>query len=188
MNRLLFTACLLNIIVFYSECGNGCQRYKFLFNSNWQFTRLNEVNLNNNEINNQRTDWPSQYNVKHISSSLDLDIPEEMIKAEFRQHIIEINGLFQQRDIDDEKTFSNNVISLSLGEAKQTKQIIEIENPNLWSPDAPCQYLLRTEVAHNGEILHMEEQRIGIHARAIIEVEPVGFEFRHIALDTAGFS
>ena len=84
MNRLIFTACLMNIISL-PRCKERSQPNIFLFNSNWQFTRLNEVNLNNAELKKQGAEWSSQYDVTQISSKSDLDISKEIIQAEFNQ-------------------------------------------------------------------------------------------------------
>ena len=85
MNRLFFITCLLSIIILNSGCETPFQPNKILFNSEWQFALINEENLSDHEINNQGTDWSSQYNVTYVSSNLGLDISEEEIKTEFNQ-------------------------------------------------------------------------------------------------------
>ena len=72
-------------IISLPGCKERSQPNIFLFNSNWQFTHLNEVNLNNTELKKQGTEWSSQYNVTQISSKSDLDISKEIIQAEFNQ-------------------------------------------------------------------------------------------------------
>jgi beta-galactosidase len=90
------------------------------------------------------------------------------------QRLFIINGLFGERKTGKEVAKAETKESLKGCEAKHTIQKIELENPKLWSPDAPWLYLLRTEIVENGEIVDFEEQRIGI--RRISFSRENGFE------------
>ena len=78
---------------------------------------------------------------------------EEQANILVRQSLIRIDGLFQQRKTGAEIAISEKIAVLSPDEAKHIKQIIEVENPQLWSPDAPFLYILRTELLNNGKLL-----------------------------------
>lgn len=53
-------------------------------------------------------------------------------------------------------------VDLSSGSALDQKQNLHVSAPKLWYPDAPCLYVLRTEVLQGKESLDSEDTRIGI--------------------------
>ena len=53
------------------------------FNNGWQFTRLDKKEVKNQELANQGTEWSSQYDINHVSSEVNLPIPEEKLDSEF---------------------------------------------------------------------------------------------------------
>ena len=346
MIKLFLGACLLSILALCSGCDNKNEPAQFSFNSQWQFTRINQENVNQAEIENQKADWASQYDVTYVTSSGDLQVPAEILSKEFkqlesskwddvslphtpviedltvlrqwqgicyykkqfiadkqwenqlsyiefegamhladvwvngkhitqhaggytpfvievskqlkwneqneilvrldntnnplippgkpvedldfnyfgglyrdvnfivknkihithpilanevagggvfvtynevtnskavinvqthvlneteeqttikvRQRLIEINGLFKQREIGNQIKSSKKAVKLSANEAKHITQIIELENPQLWSPEAPHLYILKTEILHHGKVIDSEEQKIGV--------------------------
>ncbi|TAJ11790.1 glycoside hydrolase family 2 protein [Marinilabiliaceae bacterium JC017] len=90
------------------------------------------------------------------------------------QRLMQIDGLFQQRNISKEVELAKATDMLSPGEAKHIKQSINVTNPRLWSPDAPYLYLLKTEIVQDGKVIDVQEQRIGI--RRIAFSRENGFE------------
>ncbi len=99
---------------------------------------------------------------------------EEKSNIKVRQRLIQIDGLFQQRQVSNEVVLAEVSEVLLPGEAKHVTQRMDVMNPRLWSPDAPYLYLLKTEVVKNGEVIDTEEQRIGI--RRIYYSRENGFE------------
>jgi beta-galactosidase len=97
---------------------------------------------------------------------------QEDIKV--RQRLIQIDGLFMQRTVSNEVVVTEESVTLLPGEANHIKQLLIVDNPRLWSPDAPYLYLLKTEVVKNNRIIDVEEQRIGI--RRIAFSRENGFE------------
>ena len=368
MNKDFFTTCILCILLFSSGCDNIKQPDRFLFNSNWQFINLNKGNTNKVNIENQGSDWSSQYDVTHVSSDTDLRISPNILAAEFKQleslnwedvslphtpkiedltvlqqwqgtcyykkqfkanknwqnqvsyiefegamqladiwingkhlsqhaggytpfvidvsdylkwdepneilvrldnrnnllippgkpvedldfnyyggiyrdvnfivknkihithpilaneiagggvfvtyedvtsekaivnvrthvqndtkeqvdikvkqRLMKIDGLFQTRKIGDEIANSEKIMMLTSGEALHITQSINVENPNLWSPDAPFLYLLRTEILRNGKVIDTEDRRIGI--RSIKYSRKNGFEINGQKLRMVG--
>jgi len=79
-----------------------------------------------------------------------------------RQSLIVINGHFNKRTMGRKVKVIETEEVLSAGEEKHVKQIIEITNPKLWSPDQPNLYLLKTEILKSNSIVDREERRIGI--------------------------
>lgn len=51
---------------------------------------------------------------------------------------------------------------LRTGDSQHVSQQIAVENPKLWSPDAPSLYVLRTEILRGNKVMDAEDTRIGI--------------------------
>ena len=109
---------------------------------------------------------------------------KKQVNIEVRQRLIKIEGLFQHRKTGDEIAVSREPALLLPDEARHIIQIIEIEHPQLWSPDAPFLYLLRTEIVQNGKVVDTEDQRIGI--RRIEYSRKNGFEINGQKLRLVG--
>ncbi|UMB52400.1 DUF4982 domain-containing protein [Lutibacter sp. A64] len=105
-------------------------------------------------------------------------------EVEVHQRLLTINGLFQERNIGVEIGNTKTILNLSSGESKHVKQNINVKQPQLWSPDAPYLYLLKTEVLQNGKIIDSEERRIGI--RSIAFTKKNGFEINGTKLRLEG--
>jgi beta-galactosidase len=93
----------------------------------------------------------------HIKNETD-----EQAQIEIRQRLLQIEGLFQDREIGAEIINLSVPALISSCEDIQLNQIIEVENPQLWSPSTPYLYLLKTEIVQNNKVIDSEEQRIGI--------------------------
>jgi beta-galactosidase len=98
----------------------------------------------------------------------------EQTDIQVHQRLIQMDGLFQQRTISHEVLAATSTVTLLPGENKHVKQILNVIDPRLWSPDAPYLYLLKTEVVKDGQVMDVEEQRIGI--RRIAFSRENGFE------------
>jgi beta-galactosidase len=109
---------------------------------------------------------------------------EEKADIKVRQRLIQIDGLFLQRKVSNEVVLVEVSEALLPGEAKHVTQSIDVEHPQLWSPDAPYLYLLRTEVIQNDRVIDTEEQRIGI--RRINYSREKGFEINGEKLRLVG--
>lgn len=57
---------------------------------------------------------------------------------------------------------TNAYASLPAGDSHSFDQTFVVENPRLWSPDAPNLYLLVTDLLSDGRVIDSEETRIGI--------------------------
>lgn len=53
-------------------------------------------------------------------------------------------------------------VSLPQGTKQSVTQQLTVDNPQLWSPDSPHLYVLRTEVLDGGKVVDSEDTRIGI--------------------------
>lgn len=53
-------------------------------------------------------------------------------------------------------------VNLRAGEKEEVVQMLTVERPRLWCPEAPKLYLLVTELVENGKVIDREETRIGI--------------------------
>lgn len=53
-------------------------------------------------------------------------------------------------------------VNLRAGEKEEVVQMLTVERPRLWCPEAPNLYLLVTELVENGKVIDREETRIGI--------------------------
>ena len=95
-------------------------------------------------------------------------------KVRVKQRLYAINGLYSQRDTGKLITEADTTVTLNANAAKYLNQILNVVRPRLWMPDAPWLYLLRTEIVKGGQLIDMEEQRIGIR-RIKFSVEN-GFE------------
>ena len=99
---------------------------------------------------------------------------KEEVKVFVRQMLIRIDGLFQERNLGTEVLNTETEEMILPGKANNIRQTLEVEQPRLWSPDAPYLYLLRTEIVKNNQVIDVEEQRIGI--RRIAYSREGGFE------------
>ena len=63
-----------------------------------------------------------------------------------------------------EKTVARQTcgIDIASGTAQTASQQLRVERPDLWSPEAPNLYVLRTEVLDGSTVVDVEETRIGI--------------------------
>lgn len=53
-------------------------------------------------------------------------------------------------------------LQLAAKDEKTVRQQVEVERPRLWYPDDPQLYMLRTELIEDGQIVDVEETRVGI--------------------------
>lgn len=81
-SKLIIFTSLSCLILFFTQCKKVAQQNKIVFNTNWEFVRLEEKGINN-KIKNQGTGWESQYNVSHVSTNTTLSIDEKVLKNEF---------------------------------------------------------------------------------------------------------
>ncbi|MGM0532803.1 MAG: glycoside hydrolase family 2 TIM barrel-domain containing protein [Bacteroidota bacterium] len=99
---------------------------------------------------------------------------QKSVDISVRQRLIQINGLFQNRDLGEQVAVSEISKEISPNGSTHINQSINLKEPMLWSPDAPYLYLLRTEIIENEKVIDIEEQRIGI--RHISFTRTNGFE------------
>lgn len=109
---------------------------------------------------------------------------EKTVDVIVRQRLISIDGIFQKRELGEEVALVEKNLKLSPGEDKHLEQIIDLENPRLWSPDEPYLYSLKTEIIHEGLLLDNEEHRIGI--RHINFTRQRGFEINGQKISLVG--
>jgi len=81
---------VLSLGILFMSCSkdNPVETNNFLFNSDWQFVRLNEETDNKAETQNQGNDWSSQYDVTYTSINAQLAVPEDELKKEFGQLLL----------------------------------------------------------------------------------------------------
>jgi len=99
---------------------------------------------------------------------------KEVADILIRQRLIEINGLFQDRELGDQVAVSDISKELLPDGAIHVNQSVDLKEPMLWSPAEPYLYLLRTEIIYNDKVVDIEEQKIGI--RHISFTRANGFE------------
>lgn len=79
-----------------------------------------------------------------------------------RQTLYEMDGLFGKAKRGKRVVSDGQEFILEAGGRRTIVQKMVVENPRLWSPDAPNLYLVCTELIEGGRVADQEDTRIGI--------------------------
>lgn len=79
-----------------------------------------------------------------------------------RHTLYELNGGFGQRHKGKKVGNVMTMLELPAGKSVAEETLLTVQQPRLWSPDAPNLYLLCSEVLREGRVIDREETRIGI--------------------------
>lgn len=87
---------------------------------------------------------------------------EHPVEVQVRHTLYELEGVFGPRKKGRKKKESEGPLKLDAGKSGTLEVVMTVQEPRLWSPEAPHLYLLCTEVVCGGRVVDREETRIGI--------------------------
>jgi len=112
-----------------------------------------------------------------------------LIKTQIRNSSVTKSSIVVKQILTDPKNkdrvlTSTTEIEINGNSTKDIDQKITVLRPDLWSPDEPALYLLKTEIYHNGHLIDDLPQKIGI--RKLSYTRKQGFELNDKPLRIVG--
>ena len=96
---------------------------------------------------------------------------------------VSVNSVIYSKTNPEVASASQDKIQVAAGETVKIDQLIDIENPDLWSVDDPNLYWVKTEIIENGQVIDTLDTRFGIR---YIYLNPGSYEAPYSENNTLG--
>lgn len=135
--------------------------YGGIYRNVWLITK-NQVYITDPILENKTASGGVFVSYPKVTDSLALvQVKTHVRNEDVENRTIVVKNILLKNDQEVAVTSSNSSL-LAANEDRQNTSIVKLTNPELWSPDHPNLYHLKTQVLIDGEVVDEEVTRIGI--------------------------